>query len=371
MTSIEPESNQARPAGELAPAGQGQVHAWSPEQARNEIVVSHVAERYQCYPGETISFYTRVEAIEPVTGFVLQISLPPHSTLKSQWASPNQGAELPDLVVVGDERYLVWRREAHAGAGERYDYGLQVVFAQPHQDLLLKSSAIVTWTSARQLEGEDSRSTSEAAIVQVSAKGHYLKYLPGIYTEQDELMGRFLMLFESFWAPIEMQIDAIHHYFDPKIMPADLLPWLANWVDLVLDERWSEEKRRTLLGSIVELYRRRGTKRGLQEYLEIYTGHKPTIIEHRANNFILGPATRLGPGVALGHWNAPHTFTVVMRLPPVPAAKDARAEEHRQKEKERRHKVEMIIEAEKPAHTTYTLEIETANQQNEQTSTLK
>ncbi len=360
----EAEPNQPNSGGELIPAGQGQVGAWSPERAWNELAISHVARRYRCYPGETVTLYTRVEVIEPVAGFVVQISLPPHSALKSQWASPNQGEGLPDLVVTGDARYLAWRREAQVSAGEHYDYTTQVEIAQTHRDQLLESTAIVSWA-----EGEDARPASETAAIQVLAKGRYLKYLPGIYTERDELMGRFLMLFESFLAPIEMQIDTIYYYFDPKIMPADLLPWLASWLDLVLDERWSEEKRRILLSSIVELYRRRGTRRGLQEYLEIYTGQRPTIIEHRANNFRLGPATRLGPGIALGHRNAPHTFTVVMRLPPMLEAEGERAKEGRQKEKERRHKIEMIIEAEKPAHTTYTLEIEVANQQNEPAST--
>src|SRR5262249_20365856 len=70
-----------------------------------------------------------------------------------------------------------------------------------------------------------------------------------------EVMARFLMLFESFWAPIEGQIDNLPLYFDPAFTPLKLLPWLASWVDLTLDDHWPEAKRRQLLRAAVSLYR--------------------------------------------------------------------------------------------------------------------
>jgi hypothetical protein len=133
------------------------------------------------------------------------------------------------------------------------------------------------------------------------------------------------------------------------------LPWLASWFNLVLDERWPEEKRRRLLRSAVSLYRQRGTCRGLREYLKIYTGEIPQIIEHRARNLVLGIDARLGPGVALGTQNEPHTFTVILRLPPVDGVEK---EEIVQKEENRRRVIERIIEGEKPAHTAYNLQLE-------------
>ena len=141
----------------------------------------------------------------------------------------------------------------------------------------------------------------ESASITVKAKGRYLKYLPRVFEEQDELMGRFLMLFESFWAPIEGQIDAVHHYFDPALMPLDLLPWLASWVDLTLDDHWPEAKRRQLLKAAVSLYRKRGTRRGLQEYLEIYTGAQVRVSEHGAQQLSPGAERAAGTGRGAGH----------------------------------------------------------------------
>ncbi|PJF45913.1 MAG: hypothetical protein CUN48_16470, partial [Candidatus Thermofonsia Clade 3 bacterium] len=63
---------------------------------------------------------------------------------------------------------------------------------------------------------------SQGLTVDVPLKARYLKHLPGIY-ESDELMSRLLMLFESFWAPIEQQITHLHYYFDPRMTPARLL----------------------------------------------------------------------------------------------------------------------------------------------------
>jgi phage tail-like protein len=206
--------------------------------------------------------------------------------------------------------------------------------------------------------GLDDEQVSETATISVESKGAYIRFLPGIYAEQDEFMARYLMLFESFWAPIEQQIDAIPHYVDPEFTPAQLLPWLASWVDLTLDERWPEEKRRRLLASAVSLYRKRGTRLGLQEYLEIYTGAKVRVTEHGAHNFRLGQGARLGPGVALGTINKPHTFTVTAYMPAEPDEDKLPPEERTRLEAQRRRMLETIIEAEKPAHTSYALRIE-------------
>ena len=78
------------------------------------------------------------------------------------------------------------------------------------------------------------------------------------------------------------------------------------------------------------------------------------IVEHTARNFRLGPTTLMGPNIALGTSNQPHAFTVILRLPPGGGPDPAKARQ----ELERR--LAAVIEAEKPAHTVYTLRIETA-----------
>ena len=154
----------------------------------------------------------------------------------------------------------------------------------------------------------------------------YLQYLPAIYHE-DPFLGRFLCIFEDVLSPVERTLANVEMYFDPMIAPQGFLPWLASWVDLVLDENWPIQKQRELIHSAVELYRWRGTKRGLREYLRIYTGVEPELIEH---------FTAADGG--------PYTFTVIIRVDDPAAVNEAL--------------VRRVIEAEKPAHTTYNLRIE-------------
>jgi phage tail-like protein len=357
-------------AGPLDPLGAG--------RAQPALTVAHVADFYWRYPGETVTFYTRVEVLRPLPGYRLSVSLPPGLEMAAYQAPPAHGDALPQIIQQEDGRRAVaWHLEGPLEPGARYEYQVQATVKPTQQDTTYQSRAVVAWKKNDGLQANPGQeamrgrtlaqptrqgqlptaatSVAETACVAVAAKGRYLKYLPALY-DDDELMGRFLMLFESFWAPIERTIDQLPFYLDPRTAPPDLLPWLACWLDLVLDERWPEEKRRRLLRSAVTLYRKRGTRQGLREYLEIYTEQVPLIVEHRAHNFRIGPDARLGPGIALGTQNVPHTFAVVLRLPPI-RAQDGRAAE--QQEEERCHMIERIIEAEKPAHTAYTLRIET------------
>jgi phage tail-like protein len=314
--------------------------------------VDHVADYYHRYPGETVTFYTRVNVQQPLLGFSVRITVPEGLTLSGYRALSADEPVMP-LVEFGlGDQQLTWVVVEELEAGSEWEYQVQAQVAPVFQDVT-KQSRAVAYSELR--EGEQV-SAEETVSIAVAAKGDYLRHLPALY-QSDELMGRFLMLFESFWAPVKGQIDGLPLYFDPKMTPPAFLPWLASWFNLTLDEQLSQEQQRRLIQSAASLYRRRGTKQALQEYLEIYTGQPVEIIEHRAHDFRLGPEARLGPGVALGTGNRPHTFTVILSLPPIPASVGGKKEQARL-ERELRRTLETIIETEKPAHTTYTLRIE-------------
>lgn len=320
-------------------------------EPESRLRVDYVPERCRCYPGEALTFYARVTVLSPLPGLTLHLGFPPTLAL-TDYRGP---ADLVPRVVGLDEEWrITWELTDDLTAGSVFEFQVSVNVALVPYDLDLTSAA-----TAVVVRGEHTYLTREVATITAAAKGRYLQYLPALY-DADELMGRFLMLFESFWGPLEQQIDQLADYFDPRTAPADLLPWLASWLDLVLDEHWPEDRRRQLLLAAIRLYRQRGTRRGLSEYLHLFTGEEPEIFEHRAKNFCLGDGTHLGLGVALGQRNIPHTFTVTLRLPALAGSDEATV---RQQEKERRRLVESIIEAEKPAHTTYTLRIITQEQQ--------
>jgi phage tail-like protein len=177
----------------------------------------------------------------------------------------------------------------------------------------------------------------------VEEQSSYLQYLPAFYRE-DDFTGRFLHVFEDIFKSIEGIIDVIPFYFDPGTTPDSFLPWLASWLGLVLDERWPEIKRRQLVRSAVDLYRWRGTKRGLSEYLKLYTGVTPTITEHgAAEGMRLGGTSKLGTPMQIGGKGGVFCFTVELKLP--------------DKSDVDTDVVRSIIEIQKPAHTAYLLNI--------------
>lgn len=160
----------------------------------------------------------------------------------------------------------------------------------------------------------------------------YTDYLPAMYREDDFTM-RFMRIFEDIFRPLEMMIDKMYCRFDPAMTDSSFLPWLSTWVGIHMDERWPEDRRRQLLASAVELYRWRGTKLGMMEYLRIYTGVVPQITEPAAKGRGKAQASPLGP----------HQFMVEIEGVP-PGSVDVNI-------------VRSIIESQKPAHTTYILKM--------------
>lgn len=110
----------------------------------------------------------------------------------------------------------------------------------------------------------------------------YLGYLPAIYREDPlkrEFLQDFLALYESFFDDNEQRIRSLNGLFDPKSAPAEFLGWLAGWLALDLDEHWTEEKKRTAIAQVFDLYSRRGTADGLRGALRFFLGIEAQIEE--------------------------------------------------------------------------------------------
>lgn len=178
------------------------------------------------------------------------------------------------------------------------------------------------------------------AAPESTGEGFFIQYLPSLYRE-DFFAQRFLGIFDDLWLPLEKVVASLAALFDPRETPEHFLPWLASWVDLVLDERWPLVRRRLLVREAAELFRWRGTKRGLKRYLEIYTGVEPLIVEN-TDGIRLGSECRLGLNASLGR-RRPFWLDITLPLAE-PAGVDV-------------NEVKAIVEAQKPAHCTYTLQI--------------
>lgn len=164
-----------------------------------------------------------------------------------------------------------------------------------------------------------------------------LRYLPTIYDDSgsdDVFMANFLRIFETLWEPLDRQIDQLYAYFDPRLAPAEFLPWLSQWVDMTLDMNLAPTRQRELLRAAVDLYQRRGTVGALTDYLRIYLGVEPRILDELDEQ---------------GEDLPPFHFLVILPL----SGRDAQ-------DRDLEQRVRRIIDEEKPAHTTYTLKIDAA-----------
>ncbi len=129
----------------------------------------------------------------------------------------------------------------------------------------------------------------------------YLRYLPAIYQEDAEskiFLEKFLSLFESPLHDLEAEISVLFKHFSPETAPKEFIDWLASWLNLALEEEWTEAKKRDLIENAAALYRRKGTPAGIEALVKFYCGDdcRPIIIEH-AGNFspmVLGRDFRLG-----------------------------------------------------------------------------
>ncbi|MFZ4507721.1 MAG: phage tail protein [Fimbriimonas sp.] len=154
---------------------------------------------------------------------------------------------------------------------------------------------------------------------------------------------RFLIGFEDAINPIRQTLDQLDRLFGPYSTPPQYLVWLAAWLTLPQDEHWTEMRRRRLVKEAVELFRWRGTPRGLKRYLQIYTGYEPMIDDQPVEGWRLGSHALLGSDQTVLGDVPPHTFVVTLAVPDPSVINEA--------------VVRDIIRSVKPAHTAYTLNI--------------
>lgn len=217
----------------------------------------------------------------------------------------------------------------------------------------------------------------------------YLEHLPAVLREQGDglqadFINRFLAAFESILEGdpastlaadpqptnpargLELLLDQMELFFDPFRTPPEFLTWLASWVAVDLEPAidWygstdynalqrerpvqlqplpadRETRNRKLIQRALQLYKLRGTRAGLEEYLKVYAGDTNVVIREFTDEFIVGETTVVGGNVMI--YERPYYFQVE-----IIAIAEAREDLDRYIASVRK-----IIDREKPAHTTY------------------
>jgi len=110
-----------------------------------------------------------------------------------------------------------------------------------------------------------------------------LRRLPQLYSRETaiaDFLRRYLAIPEGELRELDLRASYRHLLLDPYATPAELLPWLGDFMGLTVDKRWPERAQRELIENAIWLFRFRGTVMGLKRFIEIYLDSSITIIEH-------------------------------------------------------------------------------------------
>ena len=271
-------------------------------------------DRCVCYPMETVKLYVRIRFETPGQK-LLCIHLPKNTQPEYVHMEDVDDNYLSVYSYEYDGRLLVIPvgKYLSAGASSEIEISLRLHTIPMNHYLsfcVWMASDIPDKKGQFFTEPDESRSIELA----VKANAEYMRFLPEVYS-YDDFLNRFLMMFESFWKPINLQISQGESYYDPYLTPDSFLNWLASWVGMEIDETFPKERIRELIKNAIPFYHSRGTAESLRYFLEMYSGGKVEISERKAHNMIIGGAMGLGDGLALGTENKPNTVLVSMTVP--------------------------------------------------------
>ncbi|MEZ4242075.1 MAG: phage tail protein, partial [Myxococcota bacterium] len=279
---------------------------------------------------------------------VVDADLPDGASLVVETASSESATAVP-------ERWDVPRDAAGRPIPFRADLPDQLVQSPPGRFLWLRA----TWSS----RGDETPSVR--AIRALTPRNSPLALLPA-YWQRDPatrtFTERFLALVEGVNTGIELRYEQFLRDLNPDAVSADWVDWLADLVDLSFDPSWTLARRRAVLAAAMELYRTRGTPRGLRRYVGLYTGVEPVVLEGFAARpgrpgYLGVPGTVLGCNLQLCgcapdatpeadlYARHAHRFTVVA---PIPAGCDGDVAAG---------VVARIVARTKPAHTVHDVQI--------------
>jgi phage tail-like protein len=291
-------------------------------------------------PGEPSEMVVQVKNLERNH---LQLSLEVEGDFPAHWCRVGtEGSE----ILAGQQMDAVLYFQIAADFFEQHDSlsPYEKILKLDYQGRLVVHS-IEPNTGRRQIE-------FAAFKLYLRPRSLYLQHLPDIYQEID-FVGRFLKIFEQAFEPAVNSLDSLWAYLDPVTAPQRLLPFLAHWVGWQPESYLPLNRQRDLIRHAMQIYRWRGTRRGLRFYLHLATGlplddhleceenKHIAISESFHRGFILGEAC-LGQDATLGG-GRPYHFSVQISVDNFDPVSE--------------RLVRSVIEQEKPAFCTYDLTI--------------
>lgn len=206
---------------------------------------------------------------------------PPANAVSVRVLRPDLSPPMPPAALApadNGEPHPLHRRETghelpwvRSPAGDRFETYEAPVTAPPGRYLWLTLDLYgATYASPR------------VRSLRAELQGHdHLRRLPRTFSREPAVasfLRRFLDLPDAVLDDLDGRSDQRAALLRPSGAPAEVLPWLAGFVGLVLDERWPEPVRRQLIGEAAWLMRMRGTVAGLRRFLRVALGDRRDVL---------------------------------------------------------------------------------------------
>lgn len=209
------------------------------------------------YPGEPTEILVEVE--NP-SDRPLRFHLGLESTFPGHWCSLYQEGQILEAHS---------RTEAVIYCQVAPDFFEQEL-TNPSDRLILDYEGMATIQYGFAEEDHCGYGAKKPFLLHVRPRSLYRQFLPDRYGQVD-FIGRFLKIFEESFEPAVEMLDNFWAYLDPLTAPEGMLPFLAHWVGWDISPSLGLAQQRFLIKQAMELYKWRGTKKGLRLYLHLYT----------------------------------------------------------------------------------------------------
>ena len=116
----------------------------------------------------------------------------------------------------------------------------------------------------------------------------WMELLPEVYYREDTggFLERYLGIFQTMHEDLKEEVVDINRKFDIRLADGETLSELAGWLDVQDSYIWSRDQLRVFLSQAVSLFKRRGTKDGISDIVELFSGVAPYIVEqHQVRAF--------------------------------------------------------------------------------------
>ncbi len=154
-------------------------------------------------------------------------------------------------------------------------------------------------------------------------KESWISYLPEIYqaNDREQFLERYLAVFQTLHEEMNRKIREIPNILDVDSADYDYLVWLSGWLDIAGSYMWSEKQLAALLRNGVSLYKRRGTRQGILDFIRLYTGAEAFLVEYQQLDYAMS-RQGLKEWLARLYTASPYTLTILLPKEHVPTQKE-------------------------------------------------